>query len=145
MSAPEYLAKIIEAEGLPSPEREYKFHPVRKWQLDLAWPEYMLAVEVQGGIWMQTTKTGRPKGHAHPKRFLEDIEKQNEAVLAGWRLLQVTPEMIDDAQALELVSRALAMLAPDTEVQQTTDNEAPTAWTADEWHFAKTDMWGGNE
>lgn len=94
------------AVGLPAPAREYQFHAERKWRLDLAWKEKLVACEIEGGIWMQTT-TGRGKGHAHPKRFLEDVEKYNELALYGWTLIRVTPEMIKDGRALEWLDRAL--------------------------------------
>ena len=106
MSASNYFAKIIEGAGLLPPVQEYKFHPIRKWRFDLAWPDLMLALEIEGGIW-QTTKTGRSRGHANPKQFIQDIHKYNEATLLGWRLLRVTPEMISGGYALELVERAI--------------------------------------
>lgn len=92
--------------GLPAPVREYKFHAERRWKLDLAWAERRVACEIEGGIWMQT-KTGRGKGHAHPKRFLEDVEKYNELALYGWTLIRVTPEMVEDGRALDWLERAL--------------------------------------
>jgi hypothetical protein len=78
------------AANLPEPEREYLFHEQRNWRFDYAWVAEGIALEFEGGIWMKT-KTGRSKGHAHPKRFLKDCEKYNEAALYGWRVLRVTP------------------------------------------------------
>jgi len=43
------LAMHIRVNGLPEPEREYRFHPRRKWRFDAAWPDAKLAVEVEGG------------------------------------------------------------------------------------------------
>lgn len=100
-----YLALVLAAVGLPEPQEEYMFHSTRKWRFDLAWPEHRLAVEIEGGIWLQTSE-GRSKGHANPKRFLDDIEKYNEAALAGFRLIRVTPEMIESGQALAVIERA---------------------------------------
>jgi hypothetical protein len=92
--------------GLPEPEREYLFHETRKWRFDYAWIAEGIALEFEGGIWMQTTE-GRSKGHAHPKRFLKDCEKYNEAALYGWRVLRVTGEMVQDGRALAWLERAL--------------------------------------
>lgn len=108
-----YLALVLAAVGLPEPQEEYMFHPKRKWRFDLAWPEHRLAVEIEGGIWLQTSE-GRSKGHANPKRFLDDIEKYNEAALAGFRLIRVTPEMVGDGQALALIERAFNAQASQT-------------------------------
>jgi len=38
------LAKL----GLPAPEREYGFHPVRKWRFDMAYPSRSIAIECDG-------------------------------------------------------------------------------------------------
>ena len=72
---------------LPDPEREYKFHPVRKWPFDFAWPAYRVAVEVDGGIFSRG-KAG--KGHASGKGIEKDHEKRNAAAELGWRVLVFT-------------------------------------------------------
>lgn len=100
------LIERVVAHGLPAPVREYRFHAERRWKLDLAWKDKLVACEIEGGIWMQT-ETGRGKGHAHPKRFLQDIEKYNELALYGWKLIRVTPDMIKDGRALDWLDRAL--------------------------------------
>lgn len=92
------LEQIILA-GLPEPEREYKFHPVRQWRADFAWPNQMLLLEIEGGIWLSTTQE-HGKGHAHPERFEADVQKYNAATLSGWRLLRATAKTIRDGQML---------------------------------------------
>lgn len=107
----EHLIDQVADYGLPLPAKEIKFHPVRKWRLDLGWvldDGRKIACEIEGGIWMQT-ETGRSKGHAHPKRFEQDIEKYNAAVLMGWELIRVTPEMIKDGSAVEIVIKLLTV------------------------------------
>lgn len=74
-------------------EREYQFHPERKFRFDYAWPEKKIALEVEGGLWR---KGGG--AHSHPKGILRDIEKYNLATTLGWRVIRVTshkPEKID--------------------------------------------------
>lgn len=93
------LLQDIALAGLPLPKLEYRFDPSRKWAADFAWPEYKLLLEVEGGLWLATS-TGRSKGHAHPKRYLADIEKYNKAALLGWRLLRYTPAMVKDGTAV---------------------------------------------
>lgn len=85
---------------LPEPEREYRFHPTRRWRFDLAWPDVRLAVEVEGGTW----SGGR---HTRGTGFEADCEKYNEATLSGWRVLRVTGSMIESGRAMALVERAL--------------------------------------
>lgn len=92
------LAQQCEQAGLPSPTREYQFLTDRKFRFDLAWPEYGIAVEVHGGLWIY----GR---HQRPYGFAKDLEKMNLAVLNGWRVLAVIPDMVRNGQALELIER----------------------------------------
>lgn len=99
------LLEQIRLAGLPAPVREYPFHGKRRWLFDFAWPSRWIAFEIDGGMWL-TTRTGRSKGHAHPIRFIRDIEKRNEANLMGWCMLHATPEQVDDGTAVSLLIRA---------------------------------------
>ena len=74
---------------LPAPIMEYKFHPLRKWKFDFAWPDKMIAIEMEGGIW----KSGR---HNRGVGFTLDCQKYNAATIAGWRVLRYTISNIDD-------------------------------------------------
>ena len=89
-------ARIV---GLPAPETEYRFHPTRKWRLDIAWPDLMIAVEVQGGVW----SGGR---HVRGAGYEADCEKANAAALAGWLLLRVTGGMIERGEAIKAIEQA---------------------------------------
>jgi very-short-patch-repair endonuclease len=98
----------VDALELPKPVREWRFHPDRRWRFDFAWVKRKVAVECEGGIWMQT-KSGRSKGHAHPARFENDCKKYSTAAAMGWKVLRVTAGMLDrDALGfLDLLIRAL--------------------------------------
>lgn len=95
------LAFQIKALGLPEPEREHRFDPVRRWRFDFAWPADRLAVEVQGAIYARG-KHGRGTG------IEKDHEKANAAVLAGWRVLTYSRVPIQSGQALEQIKEALS-------------------------------------
>ncbi len=73
--------------GFPEPEQDYKFHPTRKWMIDFAWPDDMIAVEVEGGI----HSGGR---HVRGVGYENDCEKYNAATLLGWRVFRFTGGMI---------------------------------------------------
>jgi len=73
--------------GLPVPEEEYRFHPERKWRVDYCWPDYKLAVEIEGGVWT----FGR---HNYPSGFEKDREKYNALAFAGYYLLRFVPKEI---------------------------------------------------
>lgn len=88
--------------GGPEPVREYRFHPVRKWRFDFAWPSVRLAVEIHGGTFV----AGR---HNRGTGIQGDCEKNNAAVLAGWRVLAYTSQDLDrrPVQVVEEVREAL--------------------------------------
>jgi hypothetical protein len=86
--------------GLPAPQREFIFHKKRKWRFDLAWPDLLIAVEVEGGIWTG----GR---HVRGEGYEADCEKYNEAQLAGWMVLRFTPGMIKRGKAWPVIEKAL--------------------------------------
>jgi len=35
-----------------NPVPEFKFHPVRKWRADFAFPAHMILIEIEGGVWV---------------------------------------------------------------------------------------------
>ncbi len=79
--------QLLRSVGLPSPVREHRFHPVRRWRFDYAWPEEKVALEVEGGVWTG----GR---HTRGSGYVADLEKYNAATVAGWRVVRVTPSKL---------------------------------------------------
>lgn len=100
----EWFAAVCVGAGLPRPVREHKFHPARKWRFDYAWPDRLVAIEVQGGLWSK--QFGARAAHSMPLNILRDMEKGNAAVFLGWRVLHYTPEQLP--AALGEVGRLLA-------------------------------------
>ena len=96
------LATHIRLAGLPEPKRELVFAKPRRWRFDLAWPDRMIAVEVEGGIWLDGG--GR---HNRGAGLENDIRKYNEAVRLGWALYRVTGGMIESGEALGLLREVL--------------------------------------
>ena len=99
LSNPAILRAICIAEKLPVPEFEFEFHNKRKWRFDAAYPDVKIAIEFEGGVYR---KGGG--AHQHAKRFLGDMDKYNEAALAGWRVLRVPTHKPDGL--IELLHRA---------------------------------------
>lgn len=81
-------------------EREYRFHPTRKFRFDFAFPGARLAAEIDGGIW----SGGR---HVRGSGVESDCTKQNLATLAGWRLLRFTGRHVKSGEALQTILDAL--------------------------------------
>lgn len=80
--------------------KEYRFHPIRKWRFDYAFPQAKVALEVEGGVWT----SGR---HTRPKGFLNDIVKYNAAGLLGWRVFRTTPTDLYTTSTLNLLNFAI--------------------------------------
>ena len=59
--------------GDAEPEREYRFYSERKWAFDFAFPDQLVAVEIEGRGRHQTV-TG----------FRGDCDKYNKAASLGW-------------------------------------------------------------
>jgi very-short-patch-repair endonuclease len=88
------------AHGLPEPALEVRFAPPRRWRWDLAWEEYRVSVEVQGG--------GHVRGRHHrPKGYEADCEKLLAGQLKGWLVVWVTTDMVKNGSAVEWVKKAL--------------------------------------
>lgn len=87
------LAQQIKVAKLLPPVRQFKFNEFRKWRADFAWPMVMLIAEVDGGIWTG----GR---HVTGNGFEKDCEKMNAAVIAGYKVLRFTPDMVKRGEAL---------------------------------------------
>ena len=86
---------------LPQPVAEHRFSPPRRWRFDWAWPDEKVALEVQGGVFVQ----GR---HTRGAALLREHEKLNEAAAQGWRVLYVVPSQLESTVTLDLLRRALA-------------------------------------
>src|SRR5690242_7370037 len=92
--------KLCAAKGLPVPIPEYRFAPPRRWRFDYAWRDALLALEVDGGIWVQ----GR---HSRGSGLLKEHEKFNRAACLGWRVVRVTPATLCSPSTFALLRAAL--------------------------------------
>jgi len=96
-----FLAALAQA-GIPSPVAEFKFHPVRKWRMDFAWPEQKVFLEVDGGIWCG----GR---HTRAREMLKSWEKENAAATQGWRVLRCQPRDCCKLATINAIRAALSL------------------------------------
>jgi len=96
----EMLFMQIKALDLPKPEREYRFHPVRRWRLDFYWPCCKFACEVEGGVFTNG-------GHTRGVGFEKDCEKYGEAMLAGITVYRCTGNLIKRGQAVQVIEKML--------------------------------------
>lgn len=90
----------------------------RQWRFDFAWPEFMVAVEIEGLVirrqWVAELEGSQPierngrivnvksveskcfamGGHATPEGLQKDIEKYNAAIELGWSVLRFEQKAI---------------------------------------------------
>jgi len=85
---------------VPEPVTEHRFHDTRRWRFDCAWPSFRLAVEVEGGGFVQ----GR---HTRGKGLENDCEKYAEAAILGWTVIRVTPAQVTQGKAVQWIERWL--------------------------------------
>lgn len=77
------------AVGLPMPDPEWVFAMPRRWRFDFAWPDKKVALEVDGGMWVQ----GR---HSRGSGLLLEHEKMNAAASRNWLIFRTTPKGVGD-------------------------------------------------
>ncbi len=94
------MADQMDLLDIPEPEVELRFHDTRRWRFDFAWPDMMLALEVNGGTWIK----GR---HNRGSSVGKDYEKLNEAQILGWSVLQFTTDQVKDGTAIDTLMRAI--------------------------------------
>jgi hypothetical protein len=79
---------------------EYQFHATRKWRIDVALLDHDIAIEIDGGAWIQ----GR---HGRGAGIEKDNEKYAALAIAGWRLIRCTPGQVKKGIVLGWVKEAL--------------------------------------
>ncbi len=93
--------------NIPAPVTEYRFHAVRRWRFDYAWPDAKVALEVEGGVW----SGGR---HTRGVGFVKDMEKYNTAGLNGWLVLRCQPADLNRLETAAMVQQAIQQRAKTT-------------------------------
>lgn len=94
------LVTRLERAGLPLGEGQYRFVPGRLYRFDRAYPSQMVAIEIQGGVWVNGA-------HSRGSGVQRDCLKLSLGAALGWRVLPVTREMIESGQAVDLIRQAL--------------------------------------
>lgn len=95
---PTFFRLLRDNDLIPKPIEEFRFHPVRRWRVDICWPEQKLALEIEGGTYM---KKGGHRGSING--YLSDMEKYNNLSLMGYRLLRFTPQQMTNCEAYEVL------------------------------------------
>jgi len=103
--ADEHLRKaffsVLDTFRIQRPIPEYRFHPIRQWRFDFAWPQKKIALEIEGGIFIG----GR---HSRGAGMQKDMEKYNQAALHGWRIIRVQPNNLCKSTTIQLINSILS-------------------------------------
>ena len=97
------LAFQLDALGVPY-TREFRAIPGRRFRWDFLIgnsDKSRLLVEVQGGTWARERS-----GHSSGSGIARDCEKNNLAVLQGWRTLMFTSDTIKNGEAARIIEEA---------------------------------------
>lgn len=92
----------LDSAGLTGYIREYQAIPGRRFRFDFAFiqPEHRLLIEINGGTYSKGA-------HSTGTGINRDYEKNNLAVLNGWRVLSFDTKMVKSGAALEVVEQFL--------------------------------------
>ena len=92
----------------PNLKHQHKFHETRKWTFDFAHLDTRVAVEIEGGTWVN----GR---HNRGQGYADDCEKYNAATALGWKVFRLTSNMINESKItaiIETINNELGRLEP---------------------------------
>lgn len=87
---------------MPTPEYQFAKDIGRKWRMDWAWPDKLVYLEVDGGLFVNG-------GHNRGAQMLLTWEKENEASCRGWRVIRCQPKDLLKTNTAMLIKRALSM------------------------------------
>ncbi len=99
---PDAFQTLCKAKRLPVPEREVTFDAERRFRFDYAWGPWMVALEVNGGVWSR----GR---HSRGAGQISDMAKLNLAQTKGWIVLQCTPQQLGTEPMIDTIRTALVL------------------------------------
>lgn len=128
--AEEELVLHLRAEKISGYQREYKFSRdivgnapgirdrlkqagLKDWRFDFAWPNLMLAVEVEGITSYGRNKDGsmRLGRHQSAKGIEGDLDKYQAAMRQGWTVYRCSPRMVKSGAAIETIKILIDQLA----------------------------------
>jgi very-short-patch-repair endonuclease len=73
---------------------------LKDWRFDFALPELKIAVEVEGGVFVNG-------GHNRGAYYTDNCRKYNAATLAGWRVFRFTTAMVTSGDAFLVIKAAI--------------------------------------
>lgn len=93
----ELMAEQLKVYGLPEPVRQLKYLEDRKFRADFAWPDRMIALEVDGAV------------HRIKGTFQRSFEREYLLKMAGWQVLHVGGNEVRKGIAIEWIRNLLTL------------------------------------
>lgn len=84
------LCQQLKYSGVPAPVAEFRLDPSRRFRFDLAWPDWKIAIEIEGLVYSNRGDNQLVGRHVSVTGFKRDIEKYRLAFERLWFLLRVT-------------------------------------------------------
>ena len=107
---------------LPMPERQYLIVEDKAWRLDFAWPQFMLAIEVDGGNWIRGSHTRA-----------SDYVRRRAIVGHNWRCYSYHTDELASAEGLrEVVAEIVGLVKFQTDFHDGVHNYARSSGAQDE-------------
>lgn len=95
------MDEALQEAGIDGYERNVRFIPKRKFEADFYFPDLMVALECDGGVWL-------PKGgHTSGEGYTKDRERDMEALLHGIQTVRFTSSQINSGYAIEKFQKYL--------------------------------------
>lgn len=94
---------LLEQARTLQPMPEWPFCPGRRFRIDVAFPAQKLAVEIEGGGWIN----GR---HSRGGGLESDAEKSALLAIHGWRLIRCTPKQVRTGVVWGWIQQAVRMV-----------------------------------
>lgn len=112
------IQKLRQDPDIPPWRTEFHFaKPAREFRADIAWPGAGLLVEVDGGTYARQGAKRCPLckqvpvgRHNTGSGIERDFEKQNLAVIRGYRVMHFTRKSIESGEAVRLIRLALGIV-----------------------------------
>lgn len=89
------MAKALREANINSFHRNCNFIEGRRFQADFWWPRLKLALEVDGGVWMNKS------GHTSGTGYTSDRERDVEALLQGIITVRYTSDQVRSGYAIK--------------------------------------------
>ena len=87
-----------------APVSQFKFHPERRWRFDFAFPDVMVCVDVDGGVFAAENKETAGR-HARGAGIVAAFEKRNAAAELGYCVLCYGPPQIRSGESALQIER----------------------------------------